>query len=69
MNHPMLTYAVMQARQDDLARDLRRHQMRAQAKGAQAASAGRPGLSRRFAAYVARRPNPTATQVASSASS
>jgi hypothetical protein len=65
MYHPMLTFAVMQTRQEDLLRELRRDQVRAEAQRRQAASAGRSGMRRRVAAYVARRPRPTATRVPS----
>ncbi len=68
MYHPMLTFAVMQTQQEDLLRELRRDQVRAEARSRQAATAGLSGISRRVAAYVARRPHATATQVPSSAS-
>ncbi len=44
MYHPMLAFAIMQTQQEDLARDLHRHQMRVRAR--KAAAAARPRVPR-----------------------
>ena len=53
MYHPMLTFAIMQTRQEDLARDLRHHETRVRAR--KAAAAARPRVPRqrnRLSAYA-----------------
>ena len=57
MYHPMLTFTVMQTRTEDLARDLHRHQLRAQARqGAATRRLRLPRMRHPFATYAARRP-------------
>jgi hypothetical protein len=59
MYHPMLTFAVMQTRQEDLLRELRRDQVRGLAQ--RTGPTNRTPLRQRLAAYVAGRPRPTVT--------
>ncbi|MET0838711.1 MAG: hypothetical protein ABWY19_08030 [Marmoricola sp.] len=44
MYHPMMTFAIMQSKQEDLARDLHHHQLRARSR--KAAAARRPRVPR-----------------------
>ena len=57
MYHPMLTFALIQTRQDDLLRDLPRREMRLLA--ARPAETRHTSPRGRLARYVARRPRPT----------
>jgi hypothetical protein len=56
MYHPMISFALMQTRQEDLLRDLPRRERRLRA--ARRVEAGQPSLRRRLMRYAARRPRP-----------
>jgi hypothetical protein len=64
MYHPMLTFAIMQTRQDDLLRDLERRQLREPAR--RTGSRNRTPVRQRLAAYAAGRPRRAATHASSS---
>ncbi len=67
MYHPMVTFAIMQTKQEDLARDLHHHRMRAESRRT-AVPTQRTGLRQRFAAYVARHPRQATTPAPSAGS-
>ena len=64
MYHPMLTFAIMQGRQEDLVRDLHHHRVRKLARQRAAAERIRlPRVRNRLTTYV--RPRPSTVQLQS----